>query len=311
MNAYPHSRTKAGGLLGTRLNRTRFKQWLTFGVLVAPALTLFAVMMLWPLANMFRVSLLDWQGIIKPSTYAGLDNFTRMFTTDIHFKAAVSNTLRVMAIALPATIIPAYMLGFFLSLRPRGHRLFRTIFFSPAMLSAPGIAMVFLGTYLPDGIINHLLREVGLDALTRVWLADKSTSLGAVAAVEVWGGIGFYSVLFYASLSNISSDLYEAARIDGASTWKIMWQIAFPIARDFVGIATMLHFMWLLLGSAQTVLLLTKGGPGDSSLTLAYYLYKQAFQVRNLGYSQAIGVFIFFVGLTGMLVIRQATRRRY
>jgi multiple sugar transport system permease protein len=215
-----------------------------------------------------------------------------------------------MGMALVLIMPVSFMLGFFLSLRPLGYRLLRTIFFLPGMLSVPALAMIFVGIYLPDGIINHFLRLFGLDALTRVWLADKTTSLAAVIAVDLWGGIGWYAVMFYASLSNINRELYEAAQMDGANYWTIMWRIAFPLSINFFGVMSMLLFLWILMGSAQNVLLLTSGGPGDSSLTLGFYLYRQAFENRYLGYSQTIGVFIFTVGILGTLLIRRLTRSR-
>ena len=283
---------------------------LAFLALTAPALILFAVMMLWPLVNMFHVSTLEWNGLIRPSTQVGLDNYGRMLSDRVFHQSLINTAIH--AIVAMGIILPlSFMLGFFLSLRPPGYRILRTIYFSPAILSVPALSMVFLGVYLPDGIVNQLLRLIGLESWTRIWLADPSTALGAVIAVDLWGGIGFYGVLFFTALSNIPRELYEAARIDGANYWTIMWRIAFPYSIDFFGVMAMLLYMWILLGAAQNVLLLTKGRPGISTMTLGYYLYDQAFEIRRLGYSQAIAVFIFFVGLLGMLIIRTATRRRY
>lgn len=256
---------------------------------------------------MFYVSTLDWRGIVKPSTFVKLENYARL-AIDKHLRVAITNTFVHLFITF-VTVLPAsFMLGFFLSHRPVGHRWIRTVFFIPGMLSAPALAMIFFGMYMPDGIINYVLQSIGLDSLTRVWLADKSTSLGAIIAVDIWGGIGWYAVMFYAALSSISKDLYEAAQIDGANYWTLMWKIAFPMCKDFFGVMTLLLYFWILMGSAQNVLLLTSGGPGDSSLTLGYYLYQQAFENRYLGYSQAIGVLIFAVGILGTILIRKNTR---
>lgn len=311
MTVMPETKVMKKGRTIAGVNQRVLTNWLSFFLFAGPALVVFSVFMLYPLGNMFHVSTLEWRGLVKPQTYIGLDNYERLFYHDRHFEMALQNTAKQMIIALPGILFPAFILGFFLSLRWPGYRILRTVFFSPVMLAAPGISMLFLGLYLPDGILNFLLREIGLGSWTRVWLADVDTSLWAVTAVEFWGGIGFYTVLFFGILSNIPRELYEAALMDGASLWAILWRIVFPMTLDFFGISMMLLYMWLLLGSAQNVLLLTEGGPGDSSLTLGYYLYKQAFQIRNLGYSQAIGVFVFFVGLAGMLVIRLITHRKY
>lgn len=287
--------------------RSQLRRHVLFWALTAPALLLFSIFLIEPLINMFRVSTLDWRGIIKPYTFVGLKNYYRLIE-DEHFFAALRNTAIHLTIALGAILPISFMLGFFLSLRPPGYRLLRTIFFLPGMLSVPALAMIFVGIYLPDGIINYFLRLFGLQALTHVWLADKSTALAAVIAVDLWGGIGWYAVMFYASLSNINKELYEAAQMDGANYWHIMWGIAFPLSINFFGVMAMLLFLWILMGSAQNVLLLTKGGPGDSSLTLGYYLYRLAFENRYLGYSQTVGVFIFVIGIFGTLLIRRLTR---
>jgi multiple sugar transport system permease protein len=299
----------AGRRVRPARGRLALRRQVSFWLLVAPAVLLFSVIMIGPLINMFRVSTLDWRGIIKPFTYIGLKNYLRLFE-DVHFhRALVNSTIHLVVTSL--IVLPvSFMLGFFLSQRPSGYRFLRTVFFLPGMLSAPALAMVFLGLYLPDGIINYFFRTVGLDALTRVWLADRSTALWAVIAVDLWGGIGWYSVLFFAALSNVSRELYEAAQIDGANYWTLVWRIAFPITIDFFGVMAVLLFLWILMGSAQNVLLLTGGGPGDSSLTLGFYLYRQAFENRFLGYSQAIGVFIFAIGILGTLLIRRVTRAR-
>jgi multiple sugar transport system permease protein len=296
----------AGRRVRPARSQLAMRRQVSFWVLVAPAVLLFSVIMIGPLINMFRVSTLDWRGIIKPSTFTGLKNYLRLIE-DVHFHRALLNSTIHLVVTSLIVLPVSFMLGFFLSQRPAGYRILRTVFFLPGMLSAPALAMVFLGLYLPDGIINYSLRLVGLDALARVWLADRSTALGAVIAVDLWGGIGWYSVLFFAALSNISKELYEAAQIDGANYWTIVWRIALPMSIDFFGVMTILLFLWILMGSAQNVLLLTSGGPGDSSLTLGFYLYRQAFENRFLGYSQAIGVFIFAIGILGTLLIRRIT----
>jgi multiple sugar transport system permease protein len=289
-----------------RLRRARAR--VAFAILVLPALIWFLGLMVWPLANMFYLSFFRWNNLLDPKVFIGFDNFTRMFQ-DEHFWNGVRNSIVYMAVVLPMTLLPGFMLGFFLTRKPPGARWLRLLFFLPSMLSVAAVNLMFVGVYLPDGILNSLLRSFGLDALTRVWLANPQTALGAVIAVDIWSSIGFYGILFYASLSNLSEELFEAARLDGANVWDLMWRIALPLSRDFFGVAMVLNFIWVIYGSAQNVLILTKGGPGDHSLTLGYYLYNQAFVANRMGYSQAIAVFAFVIGLLGILLIRRLTRR--
>jgi multiple sugar transport system permease protein len=296
------------GLWGSMFQNPRqMKIRLAFIAFAFPALVWFIAWMIYPLFNMFYISTLKWDGLIQKSSFVGLANYARILI-DPHFMNAARNTAIHMAVALPGVVIPAFMLGFFLSLRLPGYRLLRTILFIPAMISVAALAMIFIGIYMPDGILNLGLRAIGLDSLTHVWLADTKTVLGSVIALDFWTGIGFYAVLFFAMMSNLPNEVFEAARLDGASLWTMMWRIAFPLSKGFFGVIMMLQFLWILSGAAQNVLILTKGGPGDYSLTLGYYLYSQAFITQRMGYSQAIGVVLFVVGIVGLVIIRRVFR---
>lgn len=291
------------------LSKREGRNLLAFLLFAGPALIWFAIVMISPFFEMFSVSLDRWRGIVNPRTFIGLTNFINMFQ-DPRFMIALKNTCVQVITALPITMCLSFLIGFFLSRRPRGYNVFSIILFTPSMISAVAIAMAFLGIYSPDGIINFFLRSVGLDGWIHFWLNDKSTALPAIIAMDMWSAIGFYAILFYVSLSAMPEDLYEAASLDGASLWTYIWKIAFPININFFGVMCMLYFFSLLTGSAQIVLLLTRGGPGDTTLTLSYYLYEQAFFIRNLGYSQAIGVFLFVIGFLGMFLIRTLTARK-
>ncbi len=299
---------KADELRSGYFRLKRVHSQVAFVMLVLPALIWFIVLMIWPLVNMFYLSFFKWEGLIDPKIFINIENYTHMFQ-DEHFWHGVNNTAIYIAVDMPLVLLPGFVLGFMLRQRPPGSRLLRLIFFAPSMLSVAAVNLMFVGIYLPDGILNTLLRQAGLGQLTRVWLADPTTALGAVIAIDIWGSIGFYAILFYASLSNVSEELFEAARLDGANMWDLIWRIAFPLSKDFFGVAMVLNFVWIMYGSAQNVLILTKGGPGDHSLTLGYYLFNQAFVATRLGYSQAIAVFAFMIGLSGILLIRRLTRR--
>lgn len=281
-----------------------------FILFVAPAVFAFSLLMLWPLVNLFRLSLVSWNGLLKPKTFIGFQNFVRVFQ-DRHFRRALQNTLLHFVVSMPGVMFPAFYIGYVLHQRYRGFKLFRTVFFFPAMISVTGLAMMFVGVYLPDGIVNLFLRSVGLSNLARPWLGDPKTVMLAIVLIDLYSGIGYYAVLFLAAFSSISGELTESARLEGASQWTIMSKIYFPMTIDFFGVMTMLHLLYILLDAGQRVLLLTSGGPGDYSLTLGYYLYEQAFKSFRLGYSQAIGVITFGFGVVGMLLIRRITRARH
>jgi ABC-type sugar transport system permease subunit len=287
--------------------RNARRRRVSFLSLVAPALIWFLAFMLWPLLNMFYISTMRWDGLNLPKKFIFLDNFIKLFH-DPKIVIGLHNTGIYLLVGIVGIIPFAFMLGFFLSLRKPGYRVLRTIFFTPAMLSVAALAMIFLGLYRPDGMLNNFLNMVGLSGLTRVWLGNQSTALGALIAIDIWGGIGFNSVLFFAALASLPEELYEAAMLDGAGYWTILWKIAFPLMLDFIGVVTILQFLSILSGAAYMILL-TGGGPGTATFTLGYYLYDQAFLTHRLGYSQAMGVMIFFIGIVVIVLIRRITSR--
>jgi multiple sugar transport system permease protein len=287
--------------------RNAQRRRVTFIFLVAPALGWFLAFMLWPLLNMFYISSTSWNSLNMPKKFIFIDNYIRMLH-DPKIAIALQNTGVYLLVGILGVVPFAFMFGFFLSLRKPGYRLFRTLFFVPAMLSVAALAMIFLGLYRPDGMLNSFLNSVGLSGLTRIWLGNKATALGALIAIDIWGGIGFYSVLFFAALANLPEELYEAATLDGAGYWTIMWKIAFPLMLDFIGLVIILQFLGILSGAAYMILL-TGGGPGTATFTLGYYLYDQAFLSHRLGYSQAIGVLIFFIGIVVIAMIRRTSAR--
>jgi ABC-type sugar transport system permease subunit len=284
------------------------RRQITFLWLVFPALLWFLAFMLWPLLNMFYISTTHWDGLALPQVSNFPDNFIRLYH-DPNIPIALRNTGIHLLFGILGVLPFAFMLGFFLSLRKPGYRILRTIFFSPSLISVAALAMIFLGLYRPAGVLNSFLTAVGLSSLTRIWLGDQSTALGALIAIDIWSGIGFYSVLFFAALTNIPEELYEAAMLDGAGYWTSMWKIAFPLMLDFFGVVVILQFLYILSGAAQIVILLTNGGPGSATLTLGYYLYSQAFLIQRLGYSQAIAIVLFIIGILVILLIRRISSR--
>lgn len=278
-------------------------------VFALPAFLWYLVFLVGPLASVFVVSLTNATTLIAPREFVGLENFQTMFADDV-FWTAVRNTAVQIGVVVPVMVVLGFMLGYYLFLRPPLAGLLRILFFTSALLSVATKAMVFYAILAPDGLVNQGLDAIGLDTLARNWLADPSTTLPVIMAVDLWSGVGFLAVLFGAQLTALPSDVIEASRIDGCGHWRSMWHVAFGMIRGFVGIVAMLQYLWTLFLSAATVLLLTSGGPGTSSVTLSYLVYVKAFQQSDIGYSQAVGVVLFVAGLAGAVAIRSALRSR-
>lgn len=277
-----------------------------FGV---PALLWYTIFMIGPLIAVFALSFYNWPGMIAPRTFVGLAKY-RQVLADPVFHQAIRNTLIQVLIAVPVMIPLAFMLGYYLQLRPKGRRVLSVLFFTPGLISVSAKAMLFVGVLSPRGIVNSMLTTVGLEDLTRSWLADTSTALSSIIFVDLWSGIGWTAVLFSARLASVPGEIYEAAELDGCGHWRTMWRVAMPASKDFVGVASMLQFVWTLFNSAALVMLLTRGGPGTSSTTLSYLVYSKAFVQQDIGYSQVVAVVLFITGLLGMGAIRFAFREK-
>ena len=277
-------------------------------MLSLPAALWYAAFTIGPLVAMFYLSTQSWPGLLSEPSWHGFSNFSRMWGDDL-FHRAIRNTALQLVIALPVMIPAAFALGYYLSLRPAGHRVLRVLFFTPGLISITAKGLIFFAMFSPNGAINGALDLVGLDAVSRSWMANPDTALWTIIAVDLWSGIGWTGVLFSARLASIPSEVYEAAKLDGAGHVRIAYSVAYPMAKDFVGVMTMLQFLWTLFNSAAIVLILTKGGPAGRSTTLSYMVYERAFIAQQVGYSQSIGVFLLVVGIVGLIAIRRLIRQ--
>jgi multiple sugar transport system permease protein len=272
-----------------------------------PAVVWFATFMIYPLFSMLYLSLTDWRSLISSQSFVGFAQYAKVFADPI-FWSAFQNTLLQLVIAVPTMTFLGFMLAYYLTLKPVGVTLLRIVCFTPALMSLSAKSIMFFGAFAPDGLINGLLRSVGLDSLTNAWLASESTALYSIIAIDIWSGIGFTAVLLAVRMSGISPEIFEAAEIDGAGHWRKMWRISFPVSKDYFGGLFMLQFLWTAFNSAALILLLTRGGPGTSTYTLSYLMYSKAFVGQSIGYSQVVGVSLFVLGLFGMWAIRRTFR---
>jgi len=281
-------------------------------VFAFPSLIWYVLFTIGPLVAMFVIAFLSWGRIFETPEFAGLDNFTKLIH-DERVLTAAQNTAVHLAGTLPFHTVGSFMIGYFLSLKPPGHRIFRVVLFIPALISLAQLGTIFTLVLGPAGLVNSLLDAVGLGQQQTAWFADSRTAMPALILVSIWTGMGFNAVLFAARLGSIDPDVYAAAELDGANQWQRMWRVAFPISIDYFGVITMLQFLWTLFGTAGLILILTKGGPGQATSTLSWLVYRFAFYdtASLVGYSQAIGILLFALGVIGLVIIRRVFRQRY
>ena len=241
---------------------------------LAPGLLLFAVYRLYPLLEGLRLSFTNARLGRLTQQWVGFANYTRL-AEDSRFGVSLWNTaFYTVASTLPILAVPL-MLALALN-RGRFRDLLRSVFFFPFTLSVVTVGLAWLWLLDPVvGPLNYYLRSIGVPA--RSWLADPHTAMWTIIGTTVWWVTGYYLVIYLAGLQDIPRDLYEAAALDGASSWRSFWAITLPLLRPVLLFVVVTH----VIGSFQLfgqVFVLTSGGPGDSTRTVVQHLYETAFQ---------------------------------
>lgn len=263
--------------------------------LVLP-LSVYIVFVILPLLSSFFYSLTDWNGFDPNYHFVGLDNFVKM-TRDPVFGNAMKNTIlwTIAAIVVPTTA----GLGLALALHERGwiSRLYKSMFYLPICLSLAVVGQVWIWIYQPDwGLINVVLRGVGLDSLAKAWLAKPEYALLAVVIAWSWQQIALAMVIFLAGLTSVPSELTEAAEIDGAGYWQSVWHVIIPLLAPATVVVVALQVI-NSLKSFDVVYIMTRGGPFHSSDNLAMFVYNESFQKYYIGYGSAGSVVLFLITL--------------
>jgi multiple sugar transport system permease protein/raffinose/stachyose/melibiose transport system permease protein len=263
---------------------------------LALPLALYAVVVIWPLADSFYYSFTDWRGFDPDYSYVGLDNFVWVLTDPL-FGNAVINTLIWTLAALLLPTIAGLMLALLLSGGLIGARIFKSIFYLPICLSTVVVGQIWIWIYQPQwGLLNTTLIEAGLRSLRTAWLSDPDTSLYSVIAAWSWQQTGLSMVIFLAGLTTIPDDVNEAAAIDGATGLRRTWHITLPLLRPATVVAVALAVINSLKGF-DIVYIMTGGGPFNASDTLAMLMYTESFAKYLMGHGSAIAVILFLITL--------------
>jgi ABC-type sugar transport system permease subunit len=209
-------------------------------------------------------------------------------------------------IILPLSLLIAVLL----SKKGWPSRVYPIVFFAPNVLSLATVAILFMFIYNPIlGLLNGFLKVVGLGSWKRSWLVDQFWALPAISFAEVWRLTGFYMLLFLAGIKNIPTELFESARIDGASEVRQFFSITLPMITEMIQIAV----VFLIINGLNVFVLpqiMTDGGPGRHTQTEALYMYEQAFKFSNLGYACAMGLLMFIIVLVFSIFSLRLTRGR-
>jgi len=268
-----------------------------------PALLVYVVFAIYPILQSFYYSLMDWNGFTDMK-FVGLQNFKNLFQDPLFWNSA-KNNIFVVAASVLGQIPIALFIALLLNRKLKGVKIFRTIGFIPVVLSTVVISLTWNLIYnTKNGMINELLRSVGLDFLTQNWLGDTKWAMISVCITVIWQFIGIYLIIFLAALQNIPEEVLEAAKIDGASEWITTWKITVPMIWDTIIVAIIL----CISGSLRTfdlIYVMTHGGPSHSTDVMALYMFNETFTNLQYGYGSAVSVVIFFFSLILILLVKK------
>ena len=277
---------------------------------IAPAAILVTLFIFIPTFNVFRMSLYRMGGITNKKEFVGFNNFKSLIG-DENFLQAMQNTIAIIVLVTLFTIFFAILFGAILHRgKFKGKNFFRVIFYIPNILSIVVIAGIFGAIYNPStGLLNTFLRAIGLDALAHQWMGDQKIVLYSIIFALVWQAIGYYMVMYMASMAAIPEDLYEAAALDGSTEIQMFFQVTLPLIWSNIRTTLTFYIISTINLSFQFVQIMSDGGPNGHSEVFLNYMYKQAYGAGVYGYGMAIGVVVFLFSFVLAAVVNKITDR--
>lgn len=270
-----------------------------------PTFLLFTVIVVLPIFFSIHYSTLQWDGFSK-SVFVGLSNYRSLFVDNTDgFVQSVVNSLVLALISVGIQLPISLLLALILARGVRGERFFRTVYFIPVIISTVVIGQLWMKIYNADyGMLNTVLRALGLGKYANAWLADTRTALASVFIAMLWQYIGYHMLLMYAGAKSISPDIYEAARIDGASETQMAFRITIPLMKPILCVCV----IFAVTGSFKAfdlIYVMTGGGPLHATEVPTTLMYTTIFSRYQYGYGSAMAIFIIAECLVCTVVIQK------
>lgn len=283
------------------------RQWTAY-LFLSPVLILFAIFTFFSVGYAFWLSFHEWNILEPQKPFVGLDNYTHLFE-DRRFREAVLNTIYYTAASVPLTIVIGLGVALMLNTSIRARGMFRTFFYLPVITPLVIASIIWKWVYNGDyGLLNYYLLKLHLIKEPLLWLADPNLAMPSVILTSVWKSVGFAMVVYLAGLQSIPEDYYDAAKIDGATGWRRLRDITFPLLSS----TTLFLFVISILGSFQVftqIFIMTNGGPLGKTRTIVWYIYTTAFKDYNMGYAAAMAFALFAMMLVFTLLQFRFLRR--
>ncbi|MFI3804465.1 carbohydrate ABC transporter permease [Vagococcus fluvialis] len=268
---------------------------------LSPALILLTIFLLVPVGMVFYYAFTDYY-LLTPDVrqFVGLENFKRLMSDPI-FRKSILNTVKFVVWIIPVQLGAALGMALLINKQRKGNMFFKVAFFAPVVMSLVVISILWLYLLNPnEGLINALLNKVGISSMP--FLTSPKQAMYTIVFVSAWQGAGYQMLLLLGGMQNIPQDVYEAAEIDGFSKFQQFWYITLPLLKPtaiFVLLTTLISAFKLIVQP----MVMTQGGPMNSTMTMVYYIYQTGFTDRLVGYSSSIA--LIFTTLIGLITIGQ------
>lgn len=282
-------------------NRIKWRENVVAYTFLGPALLLLLLFLIIPAIMSVYYAFTDYY-LLTPDTrkFVGLDNFINLFKDPIFLKS-LANTLKFVVWVIPLQIGAALGLALLLNKQRKANTFFKVAYFSPVVMSLVVISVLWLYLLNPnEGIINNVLTYFGVSA--QPFLTSPKQAMFTIVFVSAWQGAGFQMLIFLAGLQNIPGDVYEAAQLDGMNKWQRFIYITLPLLKPtsiFIFITTLIGAFKLLVQP----MVMTQGGPVNSTMTVVYYIYQTGFTDRMVGYASSIA--LLFGTIIGLVTLAQ------
>ena len=266
-----------------------YKRQATPYILLAPILLFVSLFLLWPMVNVFLMSIQEYQ-LLKPDSrkFIGFKNFVEVFTKDKVFMKAIKNSVVWVFVSVAVQTVLGFWVAYLLNQKFKGRGLYRALVLSPWAVAGVMVAIIWSLIYGETfGVLNDLLLKLGIIKRNISWFSNSSRAMAAVIIANVWRGVPFFTISYLSALAGISDDIYESAKIDGAKTWVTLFKITLPMIKDTIVITTLLRSIWTF-NAVDLINTLTGGGPNNATITMPLYIMQKFKLEYNYGYASAL-----------------------